>query len=75
MRTKKQVTNPITKHFTDLPLADYDFQSYRCRGRYGYIMIGAKTDKDAFYQAQLSGEVHKEDLEKWNGSSYEKVYK
>lgn len=63
------------KHFTELPLAIHPFKSYRCKGRYGYIMIGAMNGDDAFEQAKRSGEVHKEDLEKWNGSSYEKVYK
>ena len=65
----------LFKNFTELPLAVEPFKSYRCKGKYGYIMIATMDDDDAPKQAKLSGEVIKENLERWNGSSYEKVYK
>jgi hypothetical protein len=56
------------------PMAAKGLLSYRCKGRYGFIMIGAKDDQDAFNEAKRSSPfVKREDLEKWNGEKYEKV--
>lgn len=38
----------------DKPLASAGFTSYRCKGRYGWIMIGARDDVDAIREARRS---------------------
>jgi hypothetical protein len=57
----------------DMPLAAQGLISYRCKGRYGWIMIGATDHEDAFREAQRSGEVKREDLEVWDGAAYVKA--
>lgn len=54
------------------PMAANGLISYRYRGRYGWIMIGASTDTDALCQAQLSTDdtVTPDRLERWNGQRY-----
>ena len=59
----------------DKPMASNGLISYRYRGRYGWIMIGASTDTDALAQAQLStsdpaSKVTNDRLERWNGQHY-----
>lgn len=55
----------------DRPLAAEGLTSYRCRGRYGWIMIGAKNDDDAFREAQRSSEsAARETLQRWDGERY-----
>jgi len=55
----------------DRPLAAPGLTSYRYRGRYGWIMIGAKDDAGALHEAARSTvEVVREKLEVWNGSTY-----
>lgn len=45
--------------------------SYRYRGRYGYIMIGANDDDDAEREARRSTvNVTTEFLERWDGERY-----
>jgi hypothetical protein len=39
---------------TDKPLAANGFSSYRYKGRYGWIMIGATSISDALNEAQRS---------------------
>lgn len=58
--------------FHDRPLAAPGLISYRYRGRYGWIMLGAKNDKDALIQAQrhTSEPVTADRLERWNGTEY-----
>ena len=52
------------------PLAAKGLTSYRCRGRFGWIMIGAKNDDDAYREALRSCEVaRREDLQIWNDRS------
>lgn len=53
----------------DAPLAVPGLQSYRYRGRYGWIMIGAKSDEEALREAARStvGEVSRGNLEVWRG--------
>lgn len=60
----------------NLPLAAAGLDSYRYVGPYGYIMIGAKSDKDALNEARRSLESGKPDvaqLEKWDGTRYVRV--
>lgn len=54
------------------PLAVAPWKSYRYRGRYGWIMIGAKDDEDALREAKRSTNenVHPARLQKWNGVEY-----
>lgn len=58
-------------HVTDRPLAAEGFTSYRCKGGYGWIMIGALDHADAMREARRSSaEAKPEDLEVWNGEQY-----
>lgn len=59
------------KNITDQPLADKGLQSYRCYGRYGWTMIGANSDDEAFSEAlRSSTTAQRENLQKWNGWAY-----
>ena len=50
-------------------LAAAGLTSYRAKGRYGYIMIGAHDDADAMREAlRSSSAAH--DLEVWDGARY-----
>lgn len=53
-------------------MAAAGLQSYRYRGKYGFIMIGAKDDEDALKEAQRSvlGAVAASHLEIWSGDKY-----
>lgn len=57
---------------TDKPLAAHGLISYRYRGRYTWIMIGATDDQDALNEASRStpDEITRDRLEKWNGERY-----
>ena len=56
---------------TNMPLADFGLTSYRYKGRYGWIMIGAKNHKDALVQAGRStDEVAAKNLQIWDGTAY-----
>jgi hypothetical protein len=53
------------------PCAAHGLKSYRYRGRYGWIMIGAKHDEDALREAARSTiDVTKDKLQQWNGVEY-----
>lgn len=55
----------------DKPCAAKGLISYRCRGMWGWIMIGAKDNADAFNEALRSTPLAKrETLEIWNGTEY-----
>lgn len=56
----------------DKPLAAPPFDSYRYRGRYGFIMIGARDTAEALSEARRStdGPVTLDHLEKWDGTQY-----
>jgi hypothetical protein len=55
----------------DRPLADRGLTSYRLRGRYGYIMIGARDHEDAMREAARSApNPDRAALEIWNGDRY-----
>ena len=59
---------------TDKPLAVAGIISYRCKGGYGWIMIGAKNHADAIVQANRSSDMVKpETLEMWDGNKYASV--
>lgn len=56
-------------HFTEKPCAAAGLTSYRYRGRYGWIMIGAKNQHDALREALRSvsqESVSAENLEVWD---------
>jgi hypothetical protein len=61
------------KPFHDRPCASPGLLSYRYRGRYGFVMIGATDDDDALREAGRSMAPRLPDLarlERWNGESY-----
>jgi hypothetical protein len=57
------------------PMAIKGLTSYRYKGRYGFIMIGATDNTNALKEAQrsTSDKVSIDNLEVWNGSQYERV--
>ena len=59
------------------PMAIKGLTSYRYKGRYGFIMIGATDNTNALKEAQrsTSDKVSIDNLEVWNGSQYERVQK
>jgi hypothetical protein len=61
----------------DKPMASKGLISYRYRGRYGWIMIGARDDNDALKEAQrsTSDKVIIDNLQIWKGSQYETIRK
>ena len=54
---------------SDYPMASNDLITYRYRGRYGFIYIGAFTDTEALSEAQRSTDdkVTPDRLERFNG--------
>jgi hypothetical protein len=53
------------------PCAASGLDSYRCRSRYGWIMIGAFSDTDALNEARRSWQgATRDTLERWNGFRY-----
>lgn len=58
--------------FWEMPCAGPGLASYRFRGRYGWIMIGATDDRDALTEAARSSTipVSLDRLERWNGTAY-----
>jgi hypothetical protein len=62
---------PSRTPITDKPLAAPGLTSYRCKGSFGWIMIGAHDHADAMRQARRSSDsVQEKDLEVWDGSKY-----
>lgn len=57
---------------TNRPLAAQGLTSYRYRGRFGWVMIGARDTKDALLQAQrsVSEKVEIGKLQIWEGDQY-----
>lgn len=56
------------------PMAAYGLTNYRLKGRYGFIMIGAKSHGEALREALRStSEAKLKNLEIWNGSEYKAV--
>jgi hypothetical protein len=53
------------------PCAAKGYISYRCRGTYEWIMIGAKDPKHAFSEALRTCKTAKRgNLEVWDGNKY-----
>jgi uncharacterized short protein YbdD (DUF466 family) len=67
---KKEINKRSSKkeNFTDKPMAASGLKSYRYKGRYGHIMIGAKDHDDAVNEAKRStrDNVSHENLEMWD---------
>lgn len=60
--------------FQDKPMAAAGLKSYRCKGRYGWIMIGALDADDAMREARRSySGAKRKDLEAWDGQRYASV--
>lgn len=66
------LTGPCeSSRLCDRPLAVAGLKSYRCRGRYGFIMIGAADDADALREARRSWpEATADRIEVWDGAQY-----
>ena len=61
-------------NFSDRPMGDPGLTSYRCKGRYGWIMIGARNDDDAWSEARRSSDyADKNTLERWTEGKYIRV--
>jgi hypothetical protein len=60
--------SPKPTKTTDKPLATGGLKSYRYKGRYGHIMIGAKDHGDAMNEAKRStgNQISQEDLEMYD---------
>jgi len=55
------------------PLAAHGLTSYRYRGNYGWVMIGARDNADALREAGRSASNHTpviDRLQVWNGVEY-----
>jgi hypothetical protein len=60
--------------FTEKPCASAGLVSYRYRGQYGWIMIGAKDHADAMHEAERSTDnVSWKNLQVWDGLQYVSV--
>lgn len=65
------LTDNVPQH--EKPLAVAGLTSYRYRGPYGYVMIGARDYQDALNEARRSlteGDVTIENLQVWDGNQY-----
>lgn len=61
----------MTYEYWNQPCATAGLISYRCRSRFGWIMIGALTDDMALGEARRSwSNATREGLERWNGNRY-----
>lgn len=62
-------------HFTDRPCAAQGLTSYRYRGAYGWIMIGARDHGDALKEACRStgGGCSFDRLQVWDSGAYRPV--
>ena len=56
----------------DKPCAAHGLTSYRYKGRYGWIMIGARDDAGALREAARSSSdaINRANLQIWNGTEY-----
>ena len=56
---------------TSRPLAAEGYESYRCKGGYGWIMIGANSDDEALSEARRSiANPTLADIDRWDGAAY-----
>lgn len=62
--------------YWDKPCAAGGLISYRYRGQYGWIMIGARNNVDALAEASRSTSelLETRKLEKWDGEKYIPAY-
>jgi hypothetical protein len=75
MSWKAVFENPVTSPFHEKPLADKGLTSYRLKGPYGWIMIGAKDREEAMSEAARStSHPLRKDLEVWKGSKSDGRY-
>ncbi len=70
--TAKPETVAAATEFYDRPCAAAGLNSYRYRGRYGWIMIGATSPLDALSEAarSTSDAIVNDNLQKWDGNAY-----
>tara|TARA_R110002012_G_scaffold262505_1_gene444809 strand:+ start:6077 stop:13843 length:7767 start_codon:yes stop_codon:yes gene_type:complete len=70
--TRKDLVQQPQEAVTDKPMAAEGFDSYRYKGRYGWVMIGAKSEQEALSEAgrTVTGDVSPENLQKWDGVKY-----
>jgi soluble lytic murein transglycosylase-like protein len=68
----KPVEQKVEQKTTDKPLAADGLKSYRYKGQYGWIMIGAKDVQDALNEASRStnDQIEMSNLQEWDGSQY-----
>lgn len=67
--TEGQKEAPVS--VCDRPLAAAGLTSYRCKGPFGWIMIGAVDVDAAMREAKRSRRAaRREDLQVWNGERY-----
>jgi len=62
----------MTTEVHNRPCAAPGLVSYRARGRFGFIMIGATDNADAWREAKRSSDAP-HSLERWNGGAYSPV--
>lgn len=63
-----------TGYLMSRPLAAPGLTSYRCKGRFGWIMIGATDHEDAMREAKRSwADASRDGLEVWDGNKYIQV--
>ena len=61
----------LATSFINRPCAAAGLTSYRLRGPFGWVMIGARDNGDAMREAARSTlKPRREDLEVWNGDRY-----
>ncbi len=77
MKRKEKVEAEAKRWFAERvnrPCASYGLTSYRYKGRYGWIMIGATDTKGALSEAKRSTDnVTIDNLQVWSGEKYKNV--
>jgi hypothetical protein len=67
METMRGILEFDEPEYVNKPMAAEGLISYRCKGRYGWIMIGATDTNDALNEAARSTDkVQKETLQIWS---------
>lgn len=75
MDTPLLAPNKWAENMCNRPLAAYGLISYRYKGTFGWIMIGAKDHADALREAGRSthAPIVANRLQVWNGAEYVNV--
>lgn len=61
----------MARAYWQKPCAMRGLQSFRYRGPFGYVMIGARDELDAMQEARRSTcNPERDKLERWNGAAY-----